>query len=211
MSDEERRRAERDGDHGRALAVALREGRAPWTRSLVRHALENGAVALREELVLGGWSVGRAPRHEGAHFEVTNVFTGRRLCRRPTEAEAKEVVEDIEARFGPLEGSPADFPAKVVDYLRALSTSPNGAIRTAPVPEPADDEVTRAVALSFRVGDVVHHRSLKNADGTPLRARVNGKVKTWRRRPLAFRVPMKHGLRDCFYLDNANCGEWRVS
>lgn len=53
-----------------------------------------------------------------------------------------------------------------------------------------------------------HHVSLKNADNTPVRCRVNGKCKTWKTRPNEFRLPVKHGLRDCFYIDQSNAGEW---
>ncbi len=38
--------------------------------------------------------------------------------------------------------------------------------------------------------------------GCLVRCRVNGQVKTWRTRPNEYRVPMKFGLRGCFYLEN---------
>lgn len=52
------------------------------------------------------------------------------------------------------------------------------------------------------------HTSLKNADGTPLRARVNGACKVWKTRPTEFRLPMKHGFKECFYIDHDNADEW---
>lgn len=52
------------------------------------------------------------------------------------------------------------------------------------------------------------HISLKNADKTPLRARRNGKTKTWKTRPEEFKIPAKHGLKECFYIDNNNCDQW---
>ena len=46
------------------------------------------------------------------------------------------------------------------------------------------------------------HVSAKNADGTPVRARRNGQTKTWKRDPARFRIPVKHGLKNCFYIEN---------
>ena len=53
-------------------------------------------------------------------------------------------------------------------------------------------------------GRVVYHRALRNADGSALRARISGKVKTWKTRPDDFRVPAKHGLRESFYIVNTS-------
>jgi hypothetical protein len=61
---------------------------------------------------------------------------------------------------------------------------------------------------TLRHGQVIEHRTLKNSDGTPLRARVNGAMKTWKTRPGEFLLPMKHGLRDCFYIDHRNAADW---
>lgn len=50
-------------------------------------------------------------------------------------------------------------------------------------------------AKSLRHGEMVHHVSRKNADGTPMRARVTS-VKTWKTRPNEVEVHVKHGLYD---------------
>lgn len=71
--------------------------------------------------------------------------------------------------------------------------------------------ITKEMAMNLKHGDVLYHTTLKNADGTPMRARVNGRCKTWKRNPEDFSLPMKHGLRDCFYLDLANCGDWSTT
>lgn len=55
------------------------------------------------------------------------------------------------------------------------------------------------------------HVSLKNADGTPLRARRNGKTKTWKTKPTCFQIPCKHGLRDYFYIDQDNAKDWVIA
>jgi hypothetical protein len=52
--------------------------------------------------------------------------------------------------------------------------------------------IEQAAALEY--GDLLHHRELRNADGTPLRARVNGKIQLWKTRPTHFRLPIKSGL-----------------
>ena len=53
-----------------------------------------------------------------------------------------------------------------------------------------------------------HHITLKNADKTPLRCRVNGACKTWKTRPDEFRLPVKYGLRECSYITQDNANEW---
>jgi hypothetical protein len=53
-----------------------------------------------------------------------------------------------------------------------------------------------------------YHVRLRNADGTALRCRRNGATETWKTRPGQFRVPVKYGLRECFYLDNGNAADW---
>ena len=52
------------------------------------------------------------------------------------------------------------------------------------------------------------HVTVKNADGSPLRCRANGKCQTWKTRPDEFKLPVKHGLRDFFYITGENAGEW---
>ncbi len=56
-----------------------------------------------------------------------------------------------------------------------------------------------------------HHVRVKNADGTPARCRANGACKVWKTRPDDFRLPVVHGLRDYFYIDNDNAGDWITS
>lgn len=68
--------------------------------------------------------------------------------------------------------------------------------------------MTRADALAADYRDEFYHRTLRNADGTAVRCRVNGECKTWRTRPLDYRLPVKHGLRDCFYITPSNEQDW---
>lgn len=55
-----------------------------------------------------------------------------------------------------------------------------------------------------------YHRRLKykGCDARPLECRRNGKTKTWKRQPGAFRIPVKYGMYDYFYIDNRNASEW---
>ena len=76
--------------------------------------------------------------------------------------------------------------------------------------------ITKEIAVNATLGTIFYHKTLKNADGSPLRGRVNGKCKTWKTRPDDFRLPMKHGLYDYFYISGgegfphtANAGQWR--
>lgn len=55
------------------------------------------------------------------------------------------------------------------------------------------------------------HVTARNADGTPTRARRNGKTKVWKTRPGEFRIPCKHGLKECFYIDHTNADQWNVA
>ena len=72
--------------------------------------------------------------------------------------------------------------------------------------------ITKTQALELKHGKILHHVKLKNSDGkTPLRCRVNGSVQTWKTKPEEFKLPVKHGLRDCFYITNSNAAEWEVA
>ena len=50
-------------------------------------------------------------------------------------------------------------------------------------------------AKTLSRGDYVHHVTKKNADGTPMRARVTS-IKTWKTRPGAIKIHVKHGMYD---------------
>ena len=68
--------------------------------------------------------------------------------------------------------------------------------------------ITKEIALSLEYRATLHHVREKNSDGSPVRCRVNGKCKTWVTRPNDFQLPVKHGLRDCFYITPANAQDW---
>lgn len=58
--------------------------------------------------------------------------------------------------------------------------------------------------------DRFEHCTLKNRDGSPVRARRNGKNREWKRTPDRFEIPVKYGLRQCFKISNNNMNDWRV-
>lgn len=64
--------------------------------------------------------------------------------------------------------------------------------------------VTKEQAMNARWRDEFEHTILK------VRCRVNGACKTWKTRPNEYRLPVKYGLRDCFYIDESNASEWTV-
>ena len=63
-------------------------------------------------------------------------------------------------------------------------------------------------ARQLQHGQILRHTILKNADGTPQRWRVNGKVTTWKTRPNEIRVPLKRGLYQYYHLDHFNLDEF---
>lgn len=67
--------------------------------------------------------------------------------------------------------------------------------------------VTKSQAMTARNFE---HVSLKNRDGSRLRCRANGMCKTWKTRPEDFRLPVKYGLKECFYITPSNAAEWEV-
>lgn len=71
--------------------------------------------------------------------------------------------------------------------------------------------IDRDTALTLHYGQILYHRTLRNKDGSALRARVNGQVKTWKRDETRYRVPMKHGLRECFYIGPAEARDWLLN
>lgn len=57
-------------------------------------------------------------------------------------------------------------------------------------------------------GEILLHKTSKNADGTPMRWKVNGAVKLWKTRPDDFKVPIKNGLYNYCYLIPDNVGDF---
>jgi hypothetical protein len=59
-------------------------------------------------------------------------------------------------------------------------------------------------------GQVFYHKTLTNKDGSPLKAKRNGKNKLWKTRPSEFKIPVKRGLYEFGYIDQDNYLDWRI-
>lgn len=70
--------------------------------------------------------------------------------------------------------------------------------------------ITKQIAMAAHYRQEFTHVSITNRDGSPARCRVNGQCKTWVKRPEDFSLPVKHGLRECFYITLANAADWNV-
>lgn len=62
--------------------------------------------------------------------------------------------------------------------------------------------ITLEQAKKLGYGDTLEHKTLKNADKTPMRFRVSGQIKTWKRDENRIKVPIKRGLYENGYLTN---------
>ena len=71
--------------------------------------------------------------------------------------------------------------------------------------------ITKEIALTLQKGQIIYSRTWRNSDGTPQRFRVNDKVKTWKRRPLEFALPVKRGLFEYGYVDEWNGVDFTTS
>lgn len=58
-----------------------------------------------------------------------------------------------------------------------------------------DEKMNLQEAKNLKVGQLVYHRTKRNSDGSPMKAKVTS-VKTWKRSPEIIEVGLKHGLYD---------------
>lgn len=71
--------------------------------------------------------------------------------------------------------------------------------------------VTKQTAVDSTYRQTFYHVTARNADGSAVRARVNGRCKVWKTRPNEYRLPVKYGLRHCFYITHDNGAEWLLN
>jgi hypothetical protein len=92
-----------------------------------------------------------------------------------------------------LEADPDEVNAK--DYVNAVHKDSTGGTVN---------------SISAMTANTFYHRRLKykGCDARPLEARRNGRTKTWKTRPGQFRIPVKYGMYDYFYIDQDNAHEW---
>lgn len=55
------------------------------------------------------------------------------------------------------------------------------------------------------------HATLKGADKQPVRCRATGKCQTWKTWPDEFKLPVKYGLRNSFYITQDNAKDWSAA
>lgn len=66
-------------------------------------------------------------------------------------------------------------------------------------------------AKKLRLGKILYSNVFRNADGTPQRWKVNGKVKTWKTMPGKVKVPIKYGMYDHDYLNENNLDSFSIT
>ncbi len=68
--------------------------------------------------------------------------------------------------------------------------------------------ITKNDALTVRHFE---HVTMKGSDGKPVRCRAMGKCQVWKTRPNEFKLPVKYGLYQSFYITQDNAHEWTVA
>jgi hypothetical protein len=70
----------------------------------------------------------------------------------------------------------------------------------------------RSGVVNVRTAMTAHyfyHRTATYKDGrTPIQVRRNGSTKRWVRQPEKFRIPVKYGMYEFFYITDENADEW---
>ena len=61
--------------------------------------------------------------------------------------------------------------------------------------------ITFEEAKELRIGQTLYHVTMRDANRTPSKWRVNGKVKLWKRSPWRIQVPISRGLYQHNYLN----------
>lgn len=70
----------------------------------------------------------------------------------------------------------------------------------------AEGKLTPQTALTAQY---FYHRTQTYKDGvTPIQVRRNGATKTWKTRPDEFKIPVKYGMYEFFYITDKNASEW---
>lgn len=71
--------------------------------------------------------------------------------------------------------------------------------------------ITKEIATSLKLGAILVHATMKNTDKTPTRCRVNRRCKVDTKHPDYFCLPVKHGLKHCFYITPKNANDWNTT
>ena len=71
--------------------------------------------------------------------------------------------------------------------------------------------ITKEIAVGLKYRQELFHIQAKDSRGNPVKCRVNGKCKTWKRDTSRFRLPVKYGLYRGFYVEPHNAVDWVLS
>lgn len=70
--------------------------------------------------------------------------------------------------------------------------------------------ISKEIAVNSHYRQEFKSKLFRNRDGSFVKCRVNGKCKVWKTRPSEFKLPVKYGLRECFYITQDNCNDWEM-
>lgn len=97
----------------------------------------------------------------------------------------------------------ARLAAFAQEEVRAFVSYCVNAVESAPeVPEDSPG-ITKEIALGLRHSQEIFHETERDRRGRPVKARVNGKVKTWKKYPEHFELPVKYGMSNAFRLSQS--------
>ena len=71
------------------------------------------------------------------------------------------------------------------------------------------EKLTLEKAKNLKFGDILNPVGYFNADGTPQRFKVIGKVKTWKTMPNRVEVPLKRGMYEFLHVTESDLENWR--
>jgi hypothetical protein len=73
----------------------------------------------------------------------------------------------------------------------------------------------RAISLkqakSLQYGQHIYHRTLRNADGSPMTFKVYGKPKTWKKQPNLVRISLKRGLYEHMHITESDLSQFSLT
>ena len=71
--------------------------------------------------------------------------------------------------------------------------------------------LTKETAASLHHGQNLFSGLSLDSQGKPSKCRVNGKLQTLKLTPDFFKLPVKYGLRTCFYILPMNAADWYLT
>jgi len=215
----ERRAAQRDLDAiERLAAILFRAGEAELAARYKELAYEIGNDLSREYAWLCAYCGGTATVHPGRgdrdHPYCRHCLDHEDLEPSPESVRLREERDRAWAvgdRIEKLTKARSNSDEELRELERRAAEGDSlAAERVARMRERVKPtRITRENACS--ITGTVYHINLRNADKTPLRARISGRCKTWKRSPERFQIPFKHGMYEHGYITEENAGLWRLT